>query len=103
MQAPGRAAIRAARTAIKMLIVQDEGLEVVGIMGERMQGSRRTTALADDRFANLGRKAFDVLGIVAILAASKAAAAFREDWLQVNNKAINTQRHRVMVMVCLRS
>ena len=65
--------------------------------------SFRVGASVEDRVTNLGRKAFDVLGIVAILAASKAAAAFREDWLQVNNKAINTQRHRVIVMVCLRS
>jgi hypothetical protein len=47
------AAKRAACTAVKMLVVQDDCLEVVRIMGERMQGSRRN-ALVDHCVANLG-------------------------------------------------
>jgi hypothetical protein len=54
MQAPGRAAKSAAGTTVKMLVVQDDRLEVVGVVGEFMQSPRRT-ALAFNRVANFWR------------------------------------------------
>jgi len=75
MQAAGRAAKRAAGVAVEMLKVQDDLLEIIGIAGEIMQGLGRT-ALVIDRVANLGRQAFDVLGVVAIFASQ--AATLRE-------------------------
>jgi hypothetical protein len=75
MQTSGWAAKRSACPAVKMLVVQDDCLEAVSIMGERMQGSGRT-ALVKNRVANIRRKAFNMLGGVAIFAS--IAAAFRE-------------------------
>jgi len=58
-----------------MFEVQDDQLEVVSVVGEFMESPWRA-ALANNRVANFGRKAFDVIRIVAIFAS--IAAALRE-------------------------
>jgi hypothetical protein len=55
-----------AGAAVKMLIVQDERLQVVLILSERVHGSCRA-ALAENRFADLGRKSGEMCRIVIIL------------------------------------
>ena len=67
MQASGWAAKRGTRAAIKMLIVQDNRLKVIGVVGKWMKSSGLSTFV---RYcvAYFGWKAFDVLGIIAILA-----------------------------------
>jgi len=67
-----------------MFEVQDDQLEVVSVVGEFMESPWRA-ALANNRVANFGRKAFDVIGIVAIFAS--IAAALRE-------RLIADQRHQ---------
>jgi hypothetical protein len=76
MQAPGRIAKSAACAAVKMLIAQDDFLEIVSVPGECLRRLRRT-ALVNNRVANLGRKAFDVMRMIAVFALPKAAATFR--------------------------
>jgi hypothetical protein len=66
MQASGPAAMGIAGAAVKMLIVQDERLQVVLILSERVHGSCRA-ALAENRFADLGRKSGEMCRIVIIL------------------------------------
>ena len=58
-----------------MFKVQLDPLEIFSIAGEVMMGLGPVT-LADNYGANLGRKAFDVLGVVGIFACQ--AAALRE-------------------------
>ena len=67
-----------------MFEVQDNLLEVVSVAGEFMQRVGRA-APANNRVENLGRKAFDVIRIVAIFAS--IAAAIRE-------RLIADQRHQ---------
>lgn len=72
MQTAGGRAIAAFSVAGEMFKMQDDPARVVRITGEKVQGFRRA-APAIDRVANLGRKAVNVLGIVAILRAIRAA------------------------------
>ena len=71
MQAPRGNAIGAVAIAHEMLKVQNDALGVVEIGGEGVQ-SFRVAALPIDRVANFGRKAVNVLRVVAILAAHSA-------------------------------
>jgi len=72
MQAAGGIAIGAVSIAHEVLKMQDDPPRVVGITGEWVQ-SLRCAAPVIDRVANFGRKAVNVLGVVAILRAKSAA------------------------------
>ena len=60
-----------------MFKMKHDPLEIVIINGEVMMGFR-SMALADNRSANFGGKAIDVLGVVGVLLCK--AAALRERW-----------------------
>ena len=74
MQASGRATKRVACPAVEVLEVQNYLLKIVRIAGETMKRLGRAAPFYD-RLANLGRKAFDMLRVVAIFAST--AATFR--------------------------
>jgi hypothetical protein len=73
MQASGRATKRVTYTSIEVFEVQNDLLEIFGIAGESMKGPWYIASL-NNGVANLGRKAFDMLRVIAIFAST---AAFR--------------------------